>query len=283
MRQRDFWFFWIVVLAVDCGGRTALDSGATASGGTPAIGGAFHTGGIGGTGGTRDTGAAPGTGGAQATGRTSNGFETVSSTGGSYGCPQSAPTNLDACECNEMPCECNYHSYWWFESASCPSGTQCIIESGYGYTCVGGAWRMLGGGAGSGCRCEDPSVLYGTGGSAGTGMGGAPSSGSTSGSGGTLSDGSLSSNTAPRIDGSGGSYGCPTSEPYHPGTPCRCTAPPCECSYRYSWGSYTSAACGYIAACDMSVIYSYTCQGGVWQYDWGGGNSGCECDAKGGG
>jgi hypothetical protein len=239
------------------GGTNAASYSTSASGGQPASGGATIA-----SGGTL----AIATGGSSSTGSTSNSFVTVTSTGGSYsGCPTSTPTDIETCECDELPCECSYLGYWWQDSVSCPQGTKCIMQDGYSFACIGGVWRAIGGGSGHGCWCADPRVLYGTGGASGTATGGPPSTGGTSGSGGTRSTGGGSNNTRPTIEGSGGSYSCPTSEPYKPQTLCDCPAPPCECGYRYDWiGDFS---CNDSSVCDMYAKSHYTCQDGVWNLD----------------
>ena len=148
-----------------------------------------------------------------------------------------------------------------------PRGATCArLPQRCRYSCLGGTWREIGGGGGDGCSCQDPSVYFGTGGAPSTG--GRSSTGGTSAFstgtaiGGASSTGGTSSNTAPVITSSGGSYSCPTAEPYgSQQAPCDCTNPPCECDYTYSWTA--DSGCG--DSCELSLSYDYTCQDGVWQ------------------
>ena len=249
------------------GGQVA--GGSVASGGaTIATGGSLVTG----SGGTLATGGSPTI--------YSSG---VSSWRATYQCPAKQPNALDPCECDEMPCICTYSSFATWLGDVCSQG-RIVCEAGGGseYACLSGTWRLVGGGGGSGCFCGDPNAYFGTGGAPSTG--GASATGGTSAistgtalGGASSTGGGTSSNTAPVITSTGGSYSCPTAEPYGAQqAPCNCTDPPCECYYTYTWTE--DSYCADAATCEQSLSFDYTCQDGLWQGsgpDW---STGCACD-----
>lgn len=246
---------------------------------TPATGGVTSGGYVATGGATIASGGSPvtGTGGALPTGGASSlSSSTVTSRSPTYQCSATAPKDLDPCECDELPCDCAYYYAWMTFGDNCAQGGRMVCNgaSMEEYACLGGIWRVVRGGGGSGCSCRDPSIYLETGGAPATGGTSSTSTGMMLG--GASSAGGTSGNTAPVITSSGGSYSCPTTDPYgSQQAPCDCANPPCECDYVYTWTEASS--CGDSATCDQSLSFDYTCQDGAWQrymLVWG---TGCDC------
>jgi hypothetical protein len=264
---------------------TTKATGGLTSGGYIATGGLVSGGYVASGGATTALGGSTTTavGGTLTTGGTRYRRETVTSNRATYICPTTQPSTLDPCDCDELPCDCNY-AYWSSDGSSgCTEpGTICVFSGGFGFSCFGGVWRMMGGGSG-GCICAKPDVYFGTGGTGGTGTGtgastggtAAPSTGTTMG-GSTSTGGTSHTIIAPTVVSTGGSYSCPPTEPYQPQATCECVDPPCECDYTYSWTQQSS--CGDAATCDAHLTWNYVCTNGLWE-QYRSGPNGCECSS----
>jgi len=243
-------------------------TGGRASGGYVATGGA--TGGFTGAGGAATVG-----------GATSLTWSTVTSRRASYVCQAAAPIEQSPCACDELPCDCSYSSRSISIGNVCPQGRLlCEYGSGIEYACLGGVWRVIAGGGGSGCYCGDPTNFFGTGGASSTGgatsMGGTSANSTGTVQAGASSTGGTSGTTAPIITSSGGAYSCPTTEPYQQQIACPCSNPPCECDYTYAWTETSS--CSDAHRCSQRLSFDYTCQDGFWQGlgpTWG---TDCNCE-----